>query len=581
MKSTLLFITLFITSVLCAQNPDRGVDVGLLFDMNENMIDGLFENDYLPKELFQQSHNVDEDFTPGYYYDNKNRRVKGWLKRAPDSDFIKFKEQKDGADIKLATDKCIAFVIGKDSFTIAKNFDIERALTTSHVDGTEFVQVLDSVNNVYFYAHYRWNKEGSLDTYLTRMKGSNRFQSFSQDKDLFSIQALSYFGECPALKYRLLKKKLCKTDIPNMIRHLKYYQFAKYGKQLFFLSSWNLTSDTSKATMYGKLSTKDGNNITISYFYKDGTPIFKGNLSSFLPEKRVGEYAYFYPNGSIRKKENYSMGFKDTTMTYYPDGKLQLKYVWEKKYSIFTEVDDSLVFLNGLIESSETLNNPTAHNVTKRSVINTSGQPTSYPDKIGKRLRFIEVRSSDGQNCLDARGNGSIDIDDFTNQRKVTLVFAKNQLASAFYLRDQDEKVYLFCEHLTQFSDLTYMESKFAFDVKYPFEIESDESSGIVLLKCLVEPSGLVSDYQILKGLNPDVDHLVNMFFGITKVAKKMKPAMVDKKAVPQEIVIPFLFTYTNNTSYHSYNNYWYMHNTMFINQQQMMAPKFTPNTHF
>lgn len=105
---------------------------------------------------------------------------------------------------------------------------------------------------------------------------------------------------------------------------------------------------------------------------------------------------------------------------------------------------------------------------------------------------------------------------------------------------------------------------------------------GIVLVKCIVEPTGLVSDIQIIKGLNPECDSLISNYLAIMSKEKTWTPAMIAKQKVIQEIVIPVDFAISGFSRYRNNYNYFWMQNNMMMHdpmmQQNMMRPALPAN---
>jgi TonB family protein len=102
--------------------------------------------------------------------------------------------------------------------------------------------------------------------------------------------------------------------------------------------------------------------------------------------------------------------------------------------------------------------------------------------------------------------------------------------------------------------------------VKYPVQSIQNSIHGYVLLKCIIDPSGIVSEINLTKGLDSDCDQAILDFLTCFKTEIYWNPGKVDGKAVKQEIIIPIDFSIIETSSYrnHYYNfNTWFFQNMM------------------
>lgn len=107
----------------------------------------------------------------------------------------------------------------------------------------------------------------------------------------------------------------------------------------------------------------------------------------------------------------------------------------------------------------------------------------------------------------------------------------------------------------------------------YPVVSVKDYHHGFVLVKCIVEPTGLTSDFQVIKSVDTACDSTVLDFMSFFKTYKQWKPAQHKGKKVAQELVIPFDFSINGFSRYryhYHYNDFWMQQNMMW--QQQTIS---------
>lgn len=139
---------------------------------------------------------------------------------------------------------------------------------------------------------------------------------------------------------------------------------------------------------------------------------------------------------------------------------------------------------------------------------------------------------------------------------------------SSYFVDLSKRKVYQFCDKNARLKFKGSLEFKLD-KIIYPDNSIKNFNHGCILIKCIIEPSGLTSNIQIIKGIDPECDSLVLQILSHFKTDKEWKPAKVDKVEVAQELIIPIDFLISGFSRYkNNYDNSWMIQQQM---QQQMM----------
>ena len=182
------------------------------------------------------------------------------------------------------------------------------------------------------------------------------------------------------------------------------------------------------------------------------------------------------------------------------------------------------------------------------------------------------------KNVLDSSGNGIAAFFDLINKRKINYEFKANKLVSTHYIDSENNKVYQLCPKNAEIKGVKSLQKSIKEFIIYPEESVRRDNHGILLVKCIIEPSGLVSDISIVKGIDSYCDNAVLDYLDLFKVEVHWKSAKVWDNPVKQEIIVPIDFSINKNSSYrNNYYNNWYLNNNMFMlqhQQQQMMMQR-------
>lgn len=525
MKLIFIFILFLIVGLnVYSQNNPGNARTGFCFDINYNLIPEYLDQDYDPKEQLVVTFTIGAEYTPGYYYNRIFNKTNGLILFSQVDGSPTFKADKNSESFTITPKDCSGYVIGADSFAIITNFDVERTLGGFQSNKREFAEVIEKVGNLVFYKHTRNGMNNIVYTYLAKADTAKEYISFSKAAFKFKETGISVFGGFESLKTQIEEGKFKADDIPVMAKMLKYKWKFDHRERIYYSSSWDEVDEVNKSAYYAVIESIKDSIFHFKYFANGNTPIYEGNYSSFYPEKKTGEFNWFYPDGNIRKTIVYVYNNPQLTTLFYPDGTKQSEF---------------------------------------------------YTDNIN--TRYKQVYTSAGEQILDNSGNGIQHLYDSISVHQLTIEYARYKLTNSYYVDQSGRKVYQKCEKNAEISNLKQFQKQIDKKAGYPLNSIRDYEHGIVLVKCIVEPTGLVSDIQIVKGLNQECDSLILNYFAIMNKEKMWTPAMIAKQKVAQEIVVPVDFAISGFSRYrNNYNYYWMMNPNMMRNT--MMQPQLPAN---
>lgn len=256
--------------------------------------------------------------------------------------------------------------------------------------------------------------------------------------------------------------------------------------------------------------------------------IYDGGYISFYPHIKQGKFTLYYPDGTIRKSIEYLNNKPLLTMEYFRNGNLHRKYAL---------VNDEII--------------------------------------------YNEVYNDRGNSILEG-GNGSEQVFDSIRKLKLTYEYKGRRLTNIYYYTEEDKKIYQLCEQNAEFKGFKSIQSKLFFDFEYPGESIKLNRHGYVLAKCLIDLNGLVSDINLVKGIDENCDRQISEILSSMTTKKFWKPAEIQKENVYQEVVIPIVLSIKGFSGYNKSFYYWM--NQQMINQQMMqynqlkpLTPKYVP----
>ncbi len=502
-----------------AQNSIEGYEIGHYIDMNMQIIDGYFDFSYEPGNCFIISYTVGADFTPGYYYDMDGKKTNGLLKYSQSNTYFKFKTSDNEKGKTIGPDECMGYVIGADSFAVIQNFDVYRNLGAFNSKKREFAEVLDKVDSITFYKHIRTGYRKIITTYIIKKDMDNNYLSIPKGKNNFKKTAVDIFGEFEPLKDDIQKGKYNVDDIPTMIKLLKYKKKYDAGERIYFNSSWDEADNYKEYAYYASIESLQDSIFLIKYYFNNDIPICEGNYTSFYPHIKQGTFVFYYPNGIVRKKIYYHHNNPRLINTYFKNGSIHWSYA-----------------------------------------------------NTGETLFFEKVNDSKGNNILNDSGNGiELFFDSITN-RQINYEYINHRLINVHYVDSNSEKVYQLCEKNAKLKSFESLQAKIKEEVDYPINAIKEYNHGYILLKCIIETTGLISDLKLIKGIDFDCDISIMDLLPLLKTDKHWKPGKITGENVKQEIVLPVDFSIKGFSRYRDHYVYW-MRKFMLMNTNWMKPP--------
>ena len=522
-KSILFFLSFLLFVNSQAQDEQDNYRVGHYFDLNKQPIDGYYDFDYEPKKSLKVSFTIGESYTPGYYYTREGLKKEGWLRYSASNSYFKFKKDNNDKEHTIKPDECNGYVIGADSFAVIQNFDIQRDLGGFHTAYREFAEVIDKVGNFTFYKHTKANTQNYVETYVVKKDGTNNYVSFPKGTTKFKELCLDVFGSSEYLKQGILAIKYYNDDIPSMIKILKYNNHYDQKSRICFNSSWDEIETCNDCAYYAKVEDLHDSILHIAYYFNNDIKIYEGDFYSLYPHKKKGNFTFYYLNGAVRKKLKYKDNKPQSAIDYYTSGKIHRKYSIAKK-----------------------------------------------------RIEYQQVYDITGKSLLDELGNGNEVCFDSINQREITYEYFKNKLTYVYYFDKQEKKIFQLCKRNTKLLEYQALKLKINNDLKYPTSAIKEYHHGYLLLKCIVEPNGLVSKIEIIKSMDEACNTKTLDFIDFFSKHPHWAPAIYKGERVTQEVILPIDFVIKGFSRYRNhYNNMWMQQNMMM--QQQMMIMHMTP----
>lgn len=497
-----LFILLIIYKSAVAQNKISNYELGYFFDINEKMINGYYDIDYNSKPLFEESYKQNKVFQNGIYVDLNKKIISGLIR--PDENYIgfEFKTNDSSKIIHFGTEDCLSFKVGSDSIAVISDFDVERLTGAYHSNNKEFAEVIDRFDSITFYYHVRLGINHSVETYLYKNDSLKEFISIPKGSHKFKILASQVFKDSKLVTDQIESGKLSWEDIPKMIQFLKYQKIFNSKEKLFFNEEWEETNNQSEEYYYAYIQSIKDSTFNLKYYFKNGIPIYEGNITSFVPLRKNGEFIWYYPNATIRKKASYENNTLISKQIYFPNGKVH----WEYK-----------------VEDNE--------------------------------IHYTRISDVDGNDLLNPHGDGEEHFYDSLMLRQIHREYKKGVLITSYYTDSKSDTIFQYFKKNVVMKNDFKLRRTLSSDFEYPKNSRRNNRHGLVLVRCIVEPSGLVSTIEIIKGIDNECNKLSADLFSLTQKEEYFRPAKVDKKSVRSEVIVPINFFEIGST--HLYYRYW------------------------
>ncbi len=520
-KSVFIFLALCTSCIISIQGQKNNTGaIGYFVNQDLDIIDGYLDITYTPKTKQVCKFTLGDTYSPGHYYDLNGNKITGKIRYTISNNYFRFSTDEGKTSQKIKPDECLSYVVGKDSFTVIRNFTVERQLVSVKREEPNFVEVIQAIDSLTFYQHTTMNPmaQNPVTTYIVKEGKNGSFVSFPQNNLLFSEIAMKYFGHISYLKAKLAANEYYSANMLEMIKYLDFHNHFLSKKPILYSASWEEVSDSSKAIYYGRIERFQNNHWTINYYLKDGSYLYQGNYSSIFPMEKNGTFTFYDEKGAIRKKVAYTDGSKKDSITqYFPDGK------------------------------------------------------THYVYASGKKLKLKKLFDVNGNALLDKKGNGTETFYDSIANRLITRVYKSNKLNTAYYTTPGGQIVYQCYNRkpatLKREADSPMYGAYEGLGIDYPLESVTQNNHGLVLVRILIDSSGKTNNISLLKG----VDTLCNSQILIhcqKKFTKEVwSPLIINNKPVNQELILSYIFEIKAFSRYR--NNYYYNNNWMW--QQQMM----------
>jgi len=515
----------FLAVTLCfhsfGQNLIPNYQLGNFIDYNKKNINGYYDFDYEPKISLKVSYQASENFIQGYYFDGNGIKVEGLLKYSHSDRELKFKLNEDDKEKSIRADESKGYIIGIDTFSVVKNVIVIGVLGDKLSNKSEFAENIESIGGMKFYKFTATAANGgSYAKYIVKQSENSDFVTFPSGKGKFKSLATEVFGNDIVLKEYIENGKYKEDDIPSVLKIYKYRRLFKNGQNIYYNSSRDETNNENESVYYSKIESVQDSVFHLSNFFRNNVKINDGDFTSFYPHKKQNVFSFYFPNNTVRRKLSFKNNKPKMGTDFYENGKIHRVY-------------DILEY---------------------------------------GTIIYKEVYNDANVNILNDNGAGNELFEDVVSGKKITYEYENKKLNSAYYTDVNGEKVYQLCENNAEIRKFNSLQKSAKENLTYPLESLHKNVHGFVLLKCIVEPSGLVSELEIIKGLDAASDKATLAFLSCFKTEAYWKPGKIDGKEVKQEIIFPIDFSIVTTSSYrNNYYNFWFLNNMMMMQQQQMM----------
>ena len=279
--------------------------------------------------------------------------------------------------------------------------------------------------------------------------------------------------------------------MPSLIKIFKYRKLHEKGQHIFYNANQDEINNKAESVYFSEIESVHDSVFHIVHYLKNKVKIFDGNFTSFYPHKKQGVFTFYFPSGAVRRK----LVFKNNKPV-----KETLFYENEKIQSVVDILEDGTNLYKLVYDESE-------------------------------------------KNVLDSSGNGIVAFLDLINKRKINYEFKANKSVSTYYIDSENNKVYQLCPKNAEMKGVKSLQKSIKEYIIYPEESVRRDNHGILLVKCIVEPSGLVSDVSIVKGIDSYCDNAVLDYLDLFTAEVYWKPAKVWDNPVKQEIIVPIDFS--------------------------------------
>lgn len=361
-------------------------------------------------------------------------------------------------------------------------------------------------------------QQRTYSRYLVKKSETSDIVCFPSSKSKFKSVTMEIFGDEPELTNLLKKGEYEEDNFPSILKMYKYSKLYKNNQPILYNSFRDETDNKNESVFYSKIVSVKDSIFHLSHFLKNQVKINEGEFTAFYPHRRQNDFLFYYPDSSVRRRLSFKNNKPKSVIDCYENGKTHRVYEVLEQGSIL----------------------------------------------------YREIYNEANENILNEKGTGNEVFEDKISGKKINYEYQTKKLRTAYYVNENGEKIYQLCEYNAVIKKWNSLQKMAKETIKYPESSLQQNAHGLVLVKCIIEPSGLVSELAIVKGLDEACDNLSLDFLQCFKKEAYWKPGKVDGQDVKQEIILPIDFSIVSTKTYRNYyyNHFWIHQHMM---QQQMM----------
>ncbi len=166
------------------------------------------------------------EYQEGYYIDPQKQIHHGLIKFISGNDFIKFKTGKKEKPREFTSSDIAGFVVGKDSFTVVRDFEVPFGLGGAHID-IAFAKVIKTgIVTLYFsstFVNGGPNMAGSgnfsaiIDSYLLQREADDPLVRVPDNPAKFKKRLSEYFSDHAVVNEKIKKGTLAYEHITRIV----------------------------------------------------------------------------------------------------------------------------------------------------------------------------------------------------------------------------------------------------------------------------------------------------------------------------------------------------------------------------
>lgn len=514
MRSILLIcVILYAAGFLKSQTP-----VGLKRDLSGQPFNGYYDPlTYSPARKIESTFS-NYYYEAGYYFDAVGNKQEGLIKIEGNKVIYKRKDHYDKSN--LVPDQVTGFVAGADSFfcvtAINRNNKIKHNPEFVHYIGqyAQYVLARHSYSSAEM-AQIYLDKPSIVETYLIKSKDSAVWASFSDNKK-FKEQALTYFGDCPVIHKKIETGAYSYKDLNTIFKMADYYRKYQAKELIFYDRYWKEVRFLTRDGYSAKITNLVDSIWTLDY-YQGSNKLYQANYSCLFPVIKNGDFTSYYPDGKVRKIEQFTNNELLETKTFDTKGLMTCHY----------------------------------------KIIETKNETS---EKKPKELQFISINDSLGNNLpIHDQMCKTQTFDSFENT-SYTCIYSSDKVVSCYRLLEKDTVFQITKPEEVVIYKLQSRFGGFMRD-KSLEEALAANAEGIVLVSMIIDDKGFVIKSELLNRLHPQIDNLIENFLSENLLVGaesrfRFVPFKKNKSKRYCEVTVPFKFS-TNRIFYPKMNPFY------------------------